>query len=217
MSTIPTDNGEEGVGTEMTTTRIPADDPNEAEEEAGAEEKEPKTCCQRVIEFLKEKWWFVACYLIVFVVIGFGIYHIVDGADYVNNATEEMCLLLDFESANCEFRGDPDDDECCCAALGDDSFCDCYDGTMYRYTATAEGKCGDTELFSDYSITETCPGTLREMNQEYVCYVLDCEEQEFALSHPASTIGHGVLLIFIGLAIGCCPCICILVIKCCCR
>ena len=126
----------------------------------------------------------------------YGVTRIIDGTEYASEATKEQCLLIDYKSEECSFDCDCDEDNSCST---------CY-GTSYEYTATVQSKCADTELYSHDIDDSDCPASLKAMNSEYTCYVLDCEEEEFSFTHASSHLVVGVLCVDAAVWYFFCPC-----------
>ena len=129
--------------------------------------------------------FFICWYGITGVMVYFGVNMVIEGSEYSQNATNEQCLLIEFEAQECSYSCNCDSDGENCST--------CY-GTEYEYIATVESKCDDQPLYS-HDLDTNCPGALKNMGQEYNCYVLDCEEAEFSFASPGSRIGWGIALL----------------------
>lgn len=120
------------------------------------------------------------------------------GTTYSNNATKEKCLLMDYEVTECSY-------ECCPAdATENDPCAECW-GQQYTYEAIAMSKCGNITLFSSV-LDLSCPMTMSDIGSEKTCYVLDCDEEEFALVTQTERITWGIVLLCICIFLCICPC-----------
>eukprot|EP01084_Bolivina_argentea_P214816 364657_1 len=119
---------------------------------------------------------------------------IADAKAYAAEATQERCFILSYTSQDCSY-------ECSDANSDDAVFCD---STNYIYTATVSNKCGNQILTSKH-YSNTCPESLKNINQTYKCYVLDCEDSTFSFNHHTDITNDGAIIIAfsaIGLIIG---------------
>ena len=148
--------------------------------------------------------FFLCWYGITSVVVYFGIDMILEGQEYIQNASKEQCLLIDYKAEECSY-------DCHCDTDGDDCST-CY-GTEYEYIAIAESKCGNQTLDS-HAYDTRCPGTLKKIGQEYECYVLPCEGAEFSFIAPVTRIGWGIALCIFAAIFLFAPCC---IVRCMCK
>ena len=121
----------------------------------------------------------------------YAIKNIAEGTEYAQNGTEETCSLIDYAVSNCTYS---------CGNKGGST---CL-GTQYEYEAVVPSKCGNVSIFSSEA-DKYCPGTLMDPGADHVCYVLDCDEQEFTFISPGYYLFWGVVFLVVILFCGCVP------------
>ena len=111
---------------------------------------------------------------------------------YNEQSSQETCQILSVESFECTYS---------CNCDSDDN-CDTCKGTRYDYTALSS-KCGETIL--QHRNDQSCPQQPYTLNSEYKCWVLDCNDTEFALTNPGSvgSIIGGIILLLVGICFIC--------------
>lgn len=166
---------------------------------------------------VKSQAGFFCCYCtilagMVTVPLVMGIHQIKLGRYYSAHSSEEQCLMVDYESWECQY-------DCDCHSSGhtaghdshDEDCKTCY-GIQYSYIAVVDSKCGnETLLKQDKEDTDgDCNFIEKQIGQYYPCYVLECEEGTFSFYSPTYTMGLGIFLTCLGscLALGplCCCC-----------
>eukprot|EP01084_Bolivina_argentea_P224255 379252_1 len=141
------------------------------------------------------------CAVISIIILVTGVTWYEKGNKYENESTKQLCYLIGYEYQDCNC-GNGDSDEGACF------------GYLYKYTATATDKCGDIILMNDYSIIDgNCKGNdvPKDLNKEYECYVLDCNDAKFTFAHHSDYIERGVIYIVLGCVFLLCP-ICVIII-----
>eukprot|EP01084_Bolivina_argentea_P036642 67764_1 len=138
---------------------------------------------------------FLGCFAIGFsicvILIYVGSIKIDKGLTYSNEATEELCLIQSYKAVDCEY------------GCGEDDYCK---GTAYAHTVIVKDKCDYLELYElNY---DKCQGEFRTIGNEYKCYVLDCDKQQFSFFNHTKNIGTGVVLTVIGVLFTFCVCAC---------
>eukprot|EP01084_Bolivina_argentea_P135671 239028_1 len=157
-----------------------------------------KNCCCRMI-----------CMIILIVIcsflIDYGIELKRDGKEYTAVATQETCSIIGFDRQGCIFDCDCDTYKekyseivYKCEYNRKKREDDCY-SDEYIYKTTAGAKCGNTELImNEYDALGTCKDSPYDVGKELDCYVLNCEDEEFTMTHPDTLTGVGETKITIG-------------------
>ena len=145
----------------------------------------PSCSCSGIAGTCGSSLFFIVFFSIWFgvsgTVFGFGISMVIEGIEYANEATTEQCLLIS--------------SECNCSGTGDDEECSTCYADKYTFYATVQDKCQDIML--TYKEND-CPGTQWDIGTTKKCYVLDCKDKEFSLTHFSSNIVVGAILIAVG-------------------
>ena len=124
--------------------------------------------------FLTSVW--CLSFVISCIIVYFGAITIKSQLEYLLEATEEKCLVISRSSPNGVYH----DDNC----------------KEYSYQATVVDKCDERVLNSAGSDCQT-----RNIGDEYKCYVLDCEDAEFAFHRNSGAIVWGILLVLFGVVL----------------
>ena len=150
--------------------------------------------------------WYGICSYVIY----YGNSQLEQGNQYAAESTTEQCVLQSYSSSQCSYQ-------CNCKTKNGKRSCDTCYGLKYSYTATVEAKCGSLVLTSSDFSLESCPQDLKEMNIEYTCYVLGCDDAEFSFDSPDLVTAGGTVIIVIGSLFMACPCCficCFFCLKC---
>eukprot|EP01084_Bolivina_argentea_P108739 194349_1 len=106
--------------------------------------------------------------------------------------TKENCFLISYE----------------------EQLCNIYNDTQYKYTAYSYEKCENQTIESEYiDDPDHCPESLKIMNQEYICYVSECNNKPFTFidgdfnTEKDKVISYTIQIV-ISLLLLLCPCVC---------
>ena len=120
---------------------------------------------------------------------------------YGRESTKETCLLTDYTAEQCTYSCNCDNDSNCNL---------CY-GFEYDYQAIAPDKCDNTTLYTAEidRVQSNCANSfLKDFNDEYTCYVLDCDKAEFSFDHPDDQKSDAIACIVVSCICVFIPCIC---------
>lgn len=131
-----------------------------------------------------------------------------------NQYTEAKCLIIDYESVECDTSGVSFDGWSCYKAnqcdysCGTDNDMTCY-GKRYQYYATSESVCG-SKILTSMAWEDDCSDqtTLKEPGSKHTCYIIDCKTREygeFSWLAPQFDLVWSFIFMVFGI---CCPCCC---------
>eukprot|EP01083_Nonionella_stella_P100601 283926_1 len=120
------------------------------------------------------------CLAVLAIVMGIGF--MINGKETIENgwdleleSTIESCLIIDYETKVCQNKN------------GNKIY-------TYTYHAMAPHKCNETLLECMYVENESCLGTYKpskDKDEYYVCYVGDCEDEQFSFKTGTELINIG--------------------------
>eukprot|EP01084_Bolivina_argentea_P225906 381672_1 len=170
------------------------------------------------------------CYCILFVIIFCAIWYGIltwviyygeslrtEGNLYQDYATQETCILTNAIEEHCTYKCRYDifqQKNVKCSSSNKKSSCHTCNGNLYSYEATTVDKCSDQIIKESDTKSDECPETVKTLNTETTCWVLNCSE--FVLIHPDNLKGEGILWVVFGSILMIIPCCCVCGVGYCC-
>eukprot|EP01084_Bolivina_argentea_P264186 447421_1 len=128
-------------------------------------------------------WFVVLSFVLICSLIGGIVYGLVllkKASNYNQNATKEMCFILDRISTSCSCGNQ------------------CIGKSTYEYEAISSDKCGNSTLKSDPAF-ESCQheSEAKKANTNEICYIIDCDEELFTFDAPDERDDNGLTVVII--------------------
>ena len=141
------------------------------------------------------------CFALSIFIITFASIDVDQATEWKKEMTKESCYIIDRTQEECTY-----DCNCSTDDEGHESCSTCY-GLEYEYDALVFDKCGNQTISTLVESNCNSAGPAYNIEREYTCYVLDCDDPGFIFEHPDEHLAGSIVMVVVGCICVFCPCI----------